>query len=734
MIRAIIVFSLLLFQCFHINSQKIWEQIASYPNFDVEDIALDSSGNLYFSVAGHTDVYHTNIFGRENKISKLPRIQHWWQYGNYIFESDKICFFLDKNQELVAMVENGRKYRLINGQFLEDNLHYNGRVPQEYYGCDIKYDLLGNYFYNDFLELFKYEVLYDYNGSVQVQKEAGGIYDYEVLDEENNYLLTTSNAGGSSVLKFNSRTGLSENIIITPTGYSSIHMVVTLDKQILLSTKKGLLHYMNDGKDFTIPLIDPIAGPYVSVKSLDWTKSKDALVVQLESGLYLSYDTAKSWIRPWKLNQNIEILGNGNIAKMIVVDSSTAVATYTKRCGTIFGLIVLKSDETEWRKLDAGVNYVSIDVRHKAKDNRLFAYSSTDCQYMYSNGLDQKWNFMYLNGYKEPIKEITFSKNEYILTRKDISAAIYHSEDGGQNWSLVFEPVTNIKNPVFILPFSNGSTGIIFLNDERFFQSDIFGKNFQEKSVVHYPQGVRVDQLILDNTDKLFMVGNNKVYSSLDYGMTWELDTRFSQINVKKIFLFDDANRPVVFGTYLSQDGTYLITDLNNYRLLSKGPNPVWYLGEERIGIIEETKGILYSEDYGETWNDITVDQPFDRSYRIPHFTSMFLDRDGYFYTSRKYEGVYKTVKPLVSTQDEILEEVAISPNPVRVYLSINLGEENSGNIQVQIMNLLGQTVWSGNMNGNQTRIQLTSLPLGMYSLKLIKEGQLVHSEKIVKQ
>ncbi|MBK7231826.1 MAG: T9SS type A sorting domain-containing protein [Saprospiraceae bacterium] len=287
---------------------------------------------------------------------------------------------------------------------------------------------------------------------------------------------------------------------------------------------------------------------------------------------------------------------------------------------------------------------------------------------------------------------------------------------------------------MFILPYSNGSTGIIFLNDERFFQSDIFGKNFQEKSVVHYPQGVRVDQLILDNTDKLFMVGNNKVYSSLDYGMTWELDTRFSQINVKKIFLFDDANRPVVFGTYLSQDGTYLIEDLNNYRLLSKGPNPVWYLGEERIGIIEETKGILYSEDYGETWNDITVDQPFDRSYRIPHFTSMFLDRDGYFYTSRKYEGVYKTVKPLVSTQDEILEEVAISPNPVRVYLSINLGEENSGNIQVQIMNLLGQTVWSGNMNGNQTRIQLTSLPLGMYSLKLIKEGHLVHSEKIVKQ
>lgn len=287
---------------------------------------------------------------------------------------------------------------------------------------------------------------------------------------------------------------------------------------------------------------------------------------------------------------------------------------------------------------------------------------------------------------------------------------------------------------MFILPYSNGSTGITFLIDNIFFQSDPLGKNFQEKAVVHYPQGVKVDQLILDNTDKLFMVGNNKVYSSLDYGMTWELDTRFSQINVKKIFLFDDANRPVVFGSYLSQDGTYLIANTNNYRLLSRGPNPVWYLGEERIGIIEETKGILYSEDYGKTWNDITVDQPFDRSFRIPHFTSMFLDRDGYFYTSRKYEGVYKTVKPLVSTHDEILEEVKITPNPVQEYLSIKLSEENHGAIQLQLINLLGQKVWSGNMNGNQISIHLTSLPAGLYSLRFIKEGHHYHSEKIVKQ
>lgn len=76
---------------------------------------------------------------------------------------------------------------------------------------------------------------------------------------------------------------------------------------------------------------------------------------------------------------------------------------------------------------------------------------------------------------------------------------------------------------------------------------------------------------------------------------------------------------------------------------------------------------------------------------------------------------------------------IVMYPNPTndQVHISVNSSIENQ--IQVSLLNMIGQNVYSKNENKNQFTLNIDHLPNGIYFMEL-KSGKMVWKQKIVKQ
>jgi hypothetical protein len=80
----------------------------------------------------------------------------------------------------------------------------------------------------------------------------------------------------------------------------------------------------------------------------------------------------------------------------------------------------------------------------------------------------------------------------------------------------------------------------------------------------------------------------------------------------------------------------------------------------------------------------------------------------------------------------EVINEVAIFPNPAHEEFIIDAPGYLNENISVQLYNILGQIVYQSLITKQQTIISTTSLPAGMYICKVSANGQGVFIKKIL--
>lgn len=74
-----------------------------------------------------------------------------------------------------------------------------------------------------------------------------------------------------------------------------------------------------------------------------------------------------------------------------------------------------------------------------------------------------------------------------------------------------------------------------------------------------------------------------------------------------------------------------------------------------------------------------------------------------------------------------------IAPNPGNGVFDLS-GEENLKGAQIEVRNLVGQTVYTQMLNGINTRLNLETLTNGMYQVRVIRDNAVIYSTKIVKQ
>ena len=85
----------------------------------------------------------------------------------------------------------------------------------------------------------------------------------------------------------------------------------------------------------------------------------------------------------------------------------------------------------------------------------------------------------------------------------------------------------------------------------------------------------------------------------------------------------------------------------------------------------------------------------------------------------------------LVSTSTPQVYSLSIAPNPTRSRLSIE--NPKGENLQVQVLNELGQLLFRDTVSGTNGDIDLSSYPKGMYFLIIEYSGQRF-TEKVIKQ
>ena len=92
----------------------------------------------------------------------------------------------------------------------------------------------------------------------------------------------------------------------------------------------------------------------------------------------------------------------------------------------------------------------------------------------------------------------------------------------------------------------------------------------------------------------------------------------------------------------------------------------------------------------------------------------------------------------LIDAEAETITEIAISPQPFLDQFQLTYQADSVQSLQLNVVNLLGQTIyqqaWSVNTGFNQLTIPTTHWTVGNYFLQLVENGNVVSSTQLVKQ
>ncbi len=373
---------------FSLHAQINWEPSSTKSAFVPEDFVLDKKGNLYISIKGNDLIYQTNIFDQPLKYNKLPKVST----KKFYYDLNPISLFLDFKDTLLAF-RGAIPYRFFGTYFAKDSV---GRLDTNYASMStsffMKYNLEGDLFGSFLDAIFQYKDKWknDRNNTVF---DGSTVFNYFPFDEENNYALV----GGNSyrVIKYNSRTLERTPVFETNTPMDYRSLTVTVDGHIYAGTSAGLYHSYNDGKEFEVILIDTTLG-HTSITRVFQTKSGDAIIAQVTSGFFASYDKGKSWVKLYIFNQNAPTYYSDVWEKLEIIDTANAALMIRNGCYT-YQSFLLTPDRGEWRKMDPPAFKMNAFNLFKNKTRRLFSHDD-GCEWIYSDDDGNEWHSLLKNG------------------------------------------------------------------------------------------------------------------------------------------------------------------------------------------------------------------------------------------------------------------------------------------------------------------------------------------------
>jgi len=246
-----------------------------------------------------------------------------------------------------------------------------------------------------------------------------------------------------------------------------------------------------------------------------------------------------------------------------------------------------------------------------------------------------------------------------------------------------------------------------------------------------------------DPSGKMLALTGKKVLFSINHGASWSEDVRFLNIDVQNInFLGKDL--AILDAKINNKRWTYSTTDFINFAEVDAGFHgklsyPLSYITDnELLGLFSETEGLKISKDKGKTWREVSTGIPIDTSIRYTAFNSICISDNNASYISLAYDGIYKCAEPLLNSvkiNNSINNnDYSICPNPFKesLFIESTISNDNS-TYNIKIINLYGLILMEKNLSGRNVKLDVRSLPAGIYFAYLENGLKPVEVRKLIK-
>jgi hypothetical protein len=121
---------------------------------------------------------------------------------------------------------------------------------------------------------------------------------------------------------------------------------------------------------------------------------------------------------------------------------------------------------------------------------------------------------------------------------------------------------------------------------------------------------------------------------------------------------------------------------------------------------------------------------PKDTSFRVPaHYCAQVILTGSGSTCTKSFNQCMATGLPTANTTNKALN---LFPNPAKDVFTLELGHQPLAEALLSLLNLHGKQVFSETLTSQSTQLDVSSLPKGIYLIRVLEQGVLSETKKIV--
>lgn len=650
-------------------SQKVWERMDNEKSFYGEDIIFSKFGTQYISVYGR------NIILAKNKSDK-----NWHNLSlkddiGYKSWDDSKSLFVDYNDSLVQFFYSfgfifPRKYD--GEKFITDSLVHTKYAD---IGNRVFHDSSGNYYCIDFNRIKNY--INPYFDSKVIFNKDNKIIDVYFYSNDNNCVITQRLNGTYDIFKLNTITNSAQMRLQFYYNGMKSGVVACKNGNVLVSSVDGLILYRDRSSVPEYVFIDSTTLNSPMIQHLAQTKT-GLIIVKAADRFYCSSDFGEQWTRLYQMEKNFP--KSESLVKIEIYDSCNALLLTEPFCDLKYRTYILENNSNGWQTVDGDISSLSINNLTITKSGVIYANVTGNCEVVVSKDNSNSWNHLMIEG--DGVRQVVEYSNDKLFAISNRSKRLFYSEND-------FETTIELKPELF------GKPGLIFIylkalpNKELFLTSAI--TNPATGQILEYfyfksNDGVQWRELSKNvgqflSAELTFDPKNGKIYSFVplsEYKVKsafWgnleqsiEEDKKFEQFGKIYSMVANDSGK-VFINAYLDKKLNVYESD-ENMKFHPFGNNiyeraiifPMKKLRKNHLAFIRGYDGAFLSADGGKSWEDINEGLNLDSRREVGIVTDLYLDEHDFGYVSLDFDGLYRSVRPLVKN------EVSTANNGLKLY------------------------------------------------------------------
>lgn len=231
---------------------------------------------------------------------------------------------------------------------------------------------------------------------------------------------------------------------------------------------------------------------------------------------------------------------------------------------------------------------------------------------------------------------------------------------------------------------------------------------------LYYEEAYLTGQTPTDGISIKFSENGNNGIDNYDAPKMWNFDENLSTINAEKNYSIESRAYP--------ENEEVIPLSINSYRTTN-------YVFEAKPTNIPEETAIYLYDNYTDTYTELSSEDVVTYSFEVD--TSIEASK-----SSTRFE--LRFTVNLLGMDDLAMSSVALYPNPLNgdSFQILARGFE-SESLNVQIVNMLGQVVYSGAVpvasNGVATVTLAETISSGIYNVKIVSEANQTINKKLIK-